>query len=112
MGWFDSNFTYSSGDTPKFKVGDHVYKTVIILPTLNKKLQKFCVAHEIKGVSAKKSGLFFKEFTYTVKSLETGEIIDNVYESELYTEWYDFKFPKDPNIDLEEVIEQLYEDYI
>ena len=30
-----------------------------------------------------KNGFIFKEFTYTIKSLSTGEIVENVYESEL-----------------------------
>lgn len=111
MGWLDSNFTYKSGDTPKYKVGDQVYRILIIMPKLLKtKIQKFSVAYTIKEVSTKKSGLFFKEFTYTIQAIDTGEIIENVYESELYTEYVDFKSPKDPNINWEEELEKLYED--
>jgi hypothetical protein len=111
MAWLDSNFTYSSGDKPKYKVGDKVYRIVIVMPkSLNTKMQKFCVAYEIKKVSTKKSGLFFTEFTYTIQALNDGEIIEDVYESELFTEWVDFHSPKDPNINWEEVLEKLYEE--
>ena len=41
---------------------------------------------------------------------DNGEIIKNVYESELYDEWVDFHSPKDPNINWEEELEKLYED--
>jgi len=34
MGWFDAAVTYRSGKTPKYKVGDKVYKLVIISPEL------------------------------------------------------------------------------
>lgn len=110
MGWLDSNFTYKSGDTPKYKIGDQVYRILIIMPKWGRKIQKFCVAYKIKDVSTKKSGLFFKEFTYTIQAMNTGEIIENVYESELFTEYVDFKSPKDPNINWEEELEKLYED--
>ena len=111
MGWLDSNFIYKSGDTPKYKVGDKVYRILIIMPKWGKtKMQKFSVAYTIKEVSSKKSGLFFKEFTYTIQAINTGEVIENVYESELFTEWVDFKSPKDPTIDWEKELEKLYED--
>jgi hypothetical protein len=111
MGWFDASATYSSGKTPKYKVGDKVYKLLVILPEFNKrKLQKFCIPYEVTGVSAKKSGFIFREFTYTAKSLTTGETAENVYESELYTEYQNVPETKNPDINFEEVIEQLYED--
>ena len=110
MSWLDSNFTYKSGDTPKYKVGDKAYRIRIIMPVLNTKIQKFSIEHEIIKVSNKKSGLFFKEFTYTIRALDNGEIIEDVYESELYDEWVDFHSPKDPTIDWNEELEKLYED--
>ena len=63
-------------------------------------------------MSDKKHGLFFKEFTYTIQALDNGEVIENVYESELYDKWVDFHSPKDPNIDWEEEIEKIYEDLL
>lgn len=110
MGWVDASATYSSGKTPKYKVGDKVYRVLVISPTLKRKLQKFCVPCEITGVSTKKSGFIFREFTYTVKMLNTGEIVENVYESELYSEYQNVPKTKNPDIDWAEVIEQLYED--
>ena len=111
MGWFDAAATYSSGKTPKYKVGDKVYRLLVIPPEFNKrKLQKFCVPCEITGVSTKKSGFIFREFTYTVKMLNTGEVVENVYESELYPEYQNVPETKNPDITFEEVIDQLYED--
>jgi hypothetical protein len=109
MGWFDALPTYSSGDTPKYKVGDKVYRLLIIMPTKKRKLQKFCVPCEVTGVSTKKSGFIFREFTYTVKSLTTGEATENVYESELYTEYQNVPETKDPDITLKEAIEEAME---
>ena len=111
MSWLDSNFTYKSGDTPKYKVGDKAYRIRIIMPTLKTKKQKFSIEYEIIGVSSKKSGLFFKEFTYTVRALDNGEVIEDVYESELYDKWVDFHSPKDPNIDWDKELEQVFEDF-
>ena len=108
MGWFDAATTYSSGDTPKYKVGDKVYKILVIMPTLGRKLQKFCVACEVTGVSTKKSGFIFREFTYTIKSA-TGEVIENVYESELYTEYQNVPETKNPDITFKEAIEEALE---
>jgi hypothetical protein len=80
------------------------------LPELNKrKLQKFCVACEITGVSTKKSGFIFREFTYTVKMLKTGEIVENVYESELYTEYQNVPETKNPDITFKEAVEEALE---
>ena len=109
MGWLDASFTYSSGKTPKYKVGDKVYKLLVIPPELGKrKLQKFCVACEITGVSTKKSGFIFKEFTYTVK-MSTGEVVENVYESELYTEYQNVPETKNPDITFAEAVEEAFE---
>jgi hypothetical protein len=109
MGWFDASATYSSGKTPKYKVGDKVYKLLVILPELNKrKLQKFCVPCEVTGVSTKKSGFIFREFTYTIKSA-TGEVTENVYESELYTEYQNVQETKNPNITFKEAVEEALE---
>lgn len=109
MGWFDAAATYSSDKTPKYKVGDKVYRLLVILPELNKrKLQKFCVPCEITEVSTKKSGFIFREFTYTVKS-STGEFTENVYESELYTEYQNVPETKNPNITLKEAVEEALE---
>jgi hypothetical protein len=109
MGWFDASATYRSGKTPKYKVGDKVYKLTIVLPEFNKKkLQKFCVQCEVIGVSDKKSGFIFREFTYTVKSA-TGEFIENVYESELYAEYQNVPETKNPDITFKEAVEEALE---
>lgn len=105
MSWLDSNFIYKSGDKPKYKVGDKAYRVRIIMPKfLKTKIQKFSIEYEIISVSDKKHELFFKEFTYTIRALDNGEIIENVYESELCDKWVDFHSPKDPNINWEEEI--------
>ena len=110
MSWLDAATFYRSGDTPKYKVGDKVYKLLVIPPELGKrKLQKFCVACEITSVSTKKSGFIFREFTYTVKMIKTGEIVENVYESELYTEYQNVPETKNPDITFGEAVEQAME---
>ena len=110
MGWFDAAATYRSGKTPKYKVGDKVYKLLVIMPELNKrKLQKFCVECVVTEVSTKKSGFIFREFTYTVKMIKTDEVIENVYESELYTEYQNVPETKNPDITLKEAVEEALE---
>ena len=109
MGWLDASFTYRSGKAPKYKVGDKVYKLLVIPPELGKrKLQKFCVACEITSVSTKKSGFIFREFTYAVK-MPTGEIVENVYESELYTDYQNVPETKNPDITFKEAVEEAFE---
>ena len=110
MGWFDAAATYSSGKTPKYKVGDEVYKLLVILPEFNKKkLQKFCVPCVVTKVSDKKSGFIFREFTYTVKMVKTGEVVEDVYESELYTEYQNVPETKNPDITFKEAVEEALE---
>ena len=109
MSWLDAASFYSSGKTPKYKVGDKVYKLLVIPPEIGKrKLQKFCVACVITEVSNKKSGFIFREFTYTVK-MSTGEIVENVYESELYTEYQNVPETKNPDITFKEAVEEALE---
>ena len=109
MGWLDASFTYRSGSEPKYKVGDKVYKLLVIPPELGKrKLQKFCIECEVTSVSTKKSGFIFREFTYTVK-MSTGEVVDNVYESELYTEYQNVPETKNPDITFAEAVEEAME---
>ena len=110
MSWLDAASFYSSGKTPKYKVGDKVYKLLVIPPEIGKrKLQKFCVACEITSVSTKKSGFIFREFTYTVKMVKTGEIVENVYESELYIEYQNVPETKNPDITFKEAVEEALE---
>ena len=110
MSWLDAASFYRSGKTPKYKVGDKVYKLLVILPEFNKKkLQKFCVPCVVTEVSDKKSGFIFREFTYTVKMIKTGEIVENVYESELYTEYQNVPETKNPDITFKEAVEQAME---
>jgi hypothetical protein len=109
MGWFDAAATYRSGKTPKYKVGDKVYKLLVIPPELGKrKLQKFCVSCVITEVFTKKSGFIFREFTYTVK-MPTGEVVENVYESELYAEYQNVPETKNPDITFKEAVEEALE---
>jgi hypothetical protein len=109
MGWFDAAATYRSGKTPKYKVGDKVYKLLVILPEIGKrKLQKFCVECTVTSVSTKKSGFIFREFTYTVK-MSTGEVVENVYESELYSEYQNVPETKNPDITFKEAVEEAME---
>lgn len=110
MGWFDAATFYKSGDTPKYKIGDTVYKLIVIPPELGKrKLQKFCVPCEVTEVSSTKSGFLFREFTYTVKMSTTGEVVEDVYESELYTEYQNVPETKNPDVTLKEAVEEALE---
>lgn len=110
MGWFDAVATYHSGKSPKYKVGDKVYRLFSTVTPMKKKAQKFCVPCEVTGVSKKKSGFIFREFTYTVVTSAAGKVIDNVYESELYTEYQNVPVVKNPDITFEEVMDMLQED--
>ena len=111
MGWWDAAFTYKSGNTPKYKVGDHAYKILVVLPERKgdkvSRLQKFCVECEVISVSTKKSGFIFREFTYTVKIVKTGEVVENVYESELYPEYQKLPVLDKPELTLEELLDML-----
>ena len=113
MSWLDAASFYRSGKTPKYKVGDSVYKILVITPKLNdgkvSRLQKFCVECEITNVSTKKSGFIFREFTYTVKMVKTGEVVENVYESELYPEYQKLPVLDKPELTLEELLDMLDE---
>ena len=110
MSWFDAAATYRSGKTPKYKVGDKVYKLLVIPPEFNKrKLQKFCVPCEVTKVSTKKSGFIFREFTYTIKMLNTGQILENAYESELYATYQNVPETKNPDITFKEAVEEALE---
>ena len=113
MGWLDASFTYRSGNTPKYKVGNRVYKILVVLPKRKdgkvSRLQKFCVECKITNVSTKKSGFIFREFTYTVKMTKTGEIVENVYESELYSEYQKLPVLDKPELTVEELIDMLDE---
>jgi hypothetical protein len=110
MSWLDAATFYKSGDTPKYKAGDIVYKLIVIPPELNKrKLQKFCVPCEVTEVSSKKSSFIFREFTYTVKMTKTGEVVEDVYESELYAEYQNVPETKNPDITFKEAVEEALE---
>lgn len=85
MSWWNSSKFYKSGDTPKYKTGDVVwlYEDWEFDGWSCTRVSKQC---EITEVSAKKSGLFFKEFTYKVKFLESGKKYKHIYESQLSAE--------------------------
>ena len=116
MGWLDASFTYKSGNTPKYKIGDNVYKILAVLPKHKadkvSRLQKFCVECEVTNVSTKKSGFIFREFTYTVKMLKNGEVVENVYESELYSDYQKLPVLDKPELTLEELLDMLDENPI
>jgi hypothetical protein len=82
MSWWNSNKFYSSEDTPKYKVGDilWLHEPWEFDGFACRRESKQC---EIIEVSTKKSGLFFKEFTYKVRFLETGRKFKAIYESQL-----------------------------
>lgn len=113
MSWLDASFTYRSGNTPKYKVGDRAYKILVVLPQRKEgkvsRLQKFCVECEVTNVSTKKSGFIFKEFTYVVKMIKSGEVVENVYESELYSEYQNVPETKNPDITFKEAVEEAFE---
>ena len=79
-GWLNKDLFYSSGEVPAYKLGDSVTIVPRAFSTfVGSKLR-------VIGVSSVKSGLFRKEFTYTVQRLSDGKTQDNVYESELRPE--------------------------
>lgn len=66
-GWMESDMTYKSGGTPRFKVGDVVGGR-----------------YKIISVSKKKSGFLNKEFIYSVVHFDDmTKIYKNIYESQL-----------------------------
>jgi hypothetical protein len=85
MSWWNSNKFYSSGDTPKYKVGDilWLHEPWQFDGLACRRESKQC---EVTDVSTSKSGLFFKEFTYKVRFLETGRKYKAIYESQLARE--------------------------
>jgi hypothetical protein len=87
MGWWHSKNFYKSGEEPVYKLGQVVYKMWRYYNETCLSMMQFSCEHEILEVSKKKSGLLFREFTYKVKNLLNGDIIEGVYESELATEY-------------------------
>ena len=85
MSWWNSNKFYKSGDTPKYNVGDvlWLHEPWKFDGFACRRESKQC---EITEVSTKKSGWFFKEFTYKVRFLETGRKYKAIYESQLAKE--------------------------
>ena len=85
MRWWNSDKFYKSGDTPKYKVGDilWLHEPWEFDGFACRRESKQC---EITEVSTKKSGLFFTEFTYKVKFLESGKKFKSIYESQLAKE--------------------------
>ena len=85
MSWWNSNKFYSSGDTPKYVVGDilWLHEPWQFDGFACRRESKQC---EITEVSSGKSGLFFREFTYKVRFLESGKKYKYIYESQLSRE--------------------------
>ena len=82
MDWINSDKFYKSGKTPKYEVGQKATLLGYLYYGWNMALmRKESQPCEIISVSKKKSGLFFKEFTYTVKVED--EEYTNIYESQL-----------------------------
>ena len=84
MSWITSNKFYESGEKPKFEVGQRIIiQSYTFYITSMRVVKTRPIRAEVVSVSDKKSGLFWKEFTYTVKELESGKVRTNMYESEL-----------------------------
>jgi hypothetical protein len=98
MGLFDFKPFYKSGDTPKYQVGELVYRisspnvlsSDFYMPMTSEQLElletwymKHLELCKVIAVSEKKSGLIWKEFTYTLESLVNWEIHTYEYESNL-----------------------------
>jgi hypothetical protein len=96
MSWWNSKKFYESGDTPKYKIGDilWLHEPWTFDGFACRRESKQC---EITEVSSKKSGLFFKEFTYKVRFLESGKKFKYIYESQLATEQQCGQY-SDPNV--------------
>ena len=97
MGWWQSKNFYKSGNKPLYKIGDVVFKMWRYYNNTCMSMMRFSCEHKILEVSKKKSGLFWTEFTYTVKNLLNGDIIENVYESELATEYQGIEYETHDN---------------
>lgn len=86
MGWFQSKWFKRSGDTPKFKVGQLVYfPTEILVSNFDsvKTIVEY-LPHTIACIEKRKSGIFFREFTYKIERQSDRMIVQNVYESEIF----------------------------
>lgn len=94
MSWLDAQAFYQSEDTPKFKIGDKVFKiTNEYDEELNQNI-KICYEFIVESISSEKKGFLFKEFIYTIKNIKNNKIETDVYESELFTEYKHIKKPK------------------
>jgi hypothetical protein len=94
MGWIDATSFYKSGDKPKYKVGDTVFKTWRYYDETIKKYVELSCEHIVENVSSEKSGFIFSEFTYKVRNKHNNELVEDVYESELSTECKGVKYKK------------------
>lgn len=76
-GWLDADNDYESGDTPRYKVGDHVRYRVLHWSS------KEFIDGVVTSVSTSKSGVYHTEFTYSVKKDSDGTTENDVYESQI-----------------------------
>lgn len=84
--WRDSKKFYKSGKLPEYPRGRVVYlwRTDKLNCTGKRAgyTRHFCHPFTVEEVSKKKSGLIFKEFTYTlVNAYDKNDIVRGVYES-------------------------------
>ena len=85
MGWFQSKWFTKSGKEPKFKIDQIIYfpQEMLVTECYSVKYVTEHTPHRIACLEKRKSGIFFREFTYKIERISDGLIIQNVYESEI-----------------------------
>lgn len=94
MGWFSSKWFYKSYTIAKYVVGEEVYLTrEIPEPWLGTCVSPNPPKYTVTSVSDKPTGgLINKEFLYTLKNVDTEEVLTGVYESEMRAAGYTLGF--------------------
>lgn len=85
MGWFNSKWLYKSYTIAKYVVGEEVYLTRAIPdPWLGTCVSPNPPKYVITAVPDKPTGgLLYKEFVYSIKNVDTEEVLTGIYESEM-----------------------------
>lgn len=82
MSWKHSKPFYKSGKYPKYSIGEILFLWESEKMEIPGQIRHWCEPYKVVDVSTKKSGWFFKEFTYTAERVANGKKTKNIYESE------------------------------